>query len=396
MDTILIKSVTLLLTPFLLLIAAGALLSVKNRKENIFTVCFLLLSIHTICYPLYYMDIFLVYPYLYGYNISIPYILIPLLYIMIRQMVHEEFQIRFFHLAHLIPALIRYITLIPFYFLGREEKLSFIQTNLGKTFPDDIPGTDNYPAVVVYLIFYLMLTGWRFIQKTKFTLVKYITLNSQNYSVYLFNLFWIIPLLVMSFYLIIYHFSEGIFWITLSAIPVLMLSLPVFYFFWQGYKIGKFSARLPEYAIKSNKQNVLDDAALQSINESITRIITEKKIYLREKITLKNFADELGISAHELSCFLNYTREERFQDFINFYRVYHAIGLMRKDELDFNFSRIAYESGFGSKSSFQCAFKKHTGLTPSDWKKTLLCSGRPVLSGKARPVCSITGELDVL
>ena len=53
------------------------------------------------------------------------------------------------------------------------------------------------------------------------------------------------------------------------------------------------------------------------------------------------------------------------------YRVEKAIEIIEKSEKkEYTIQQIYFEVGFNTKSSFNTAFKKHTGLTPSEFKKS--------------------------
>jgi AraC-like DNA-binding protein len=77
----------------------------------------------------------------------------------------------------------------------------------------------------------------------------------------------------------------------------------------------------------------------------------------------------MGVGERDLSQALNHSLRRHFFDFINQARIEHAQALIaddldrRKTLLD-----IAYASGFNSKSSFNTAFKKHAGQTPSAYR----------------------------
>jgi AraC-like DNA-binding protein len=58
-----------------------------------------------------------------------------------------------------------------------------------------------------------------------------------------------------------------------------------------------------------------------------------------------------------------------FYDFVNGYRVEEAKRLLEDGSHGKkNFLEILYEAGFNTKSAFNRAFKKHAGMTPSQYK----------------------------
>ena len=97
--------------------------------------------------------------------------------------------------------------------------------------------------------------------------------------------------------------------------------------------------------------------------------MTTHQRYREGQLSLKQVADELRISPHALSQVLNQTLGVTFYDYINGYRVEAVKSTLvdsRKRHL--TILTLAYEAGFESKATFNNAFKKHTGLTPSQFR----------------------------
>ena len=57
-----------------------------------------------------------------------------------------------------------------------------------------------------------------------------------------------------------------------------------------------------------------------------------------------------------------------FNELLNMYRIETAIQLL--DESDKKIVDVAYESGFQSVRTFNDCFKKHLGISPSEYRKT--------------------------
>jgi len=94
------------------------------------------------------------------------------------------------------------------------------------------------------------------------------------------------------------------------------------------------------------------------------------KIYRNNELRLSALAEELGVSTHHLSQLINEELKQNFFDLINTYRINEA-----KDKIATGSSRtlleVAFEVGFNSKNSFNNAFKKNEGMTPSAFKKSI-------------------------
>jgi AraC-like DNA-binding protein len=82
-------------------------------------------------------------------------------------------------------------------------------------------------------------------------------------------------------------------------------------------------------------------------------------------------AKEMVISTHDLSYLLNECFGASFFQFVNTYRVEEAKQLMLSEKYKhLNILGIAYNAGFNSKTTFNTAFKKHTGLSPSQFMQS--------------------------
>ncbi len=87
-----------------------------------------------------------------------------------------------------------------------------------------------------------------------------------------------------------------------------------------------------------------------------------------EPIPLKKAA---GIAALEKSYFSSYFRAKvgiTFTDWLRQVRIEKAMELMKAS--DSSITHIAYEVGFGDLRTFERAFKKHTLMTPMEFKKS--------------------------
>jgi len=114
--------------------------------------------------------------------------------------------------------------------------------------------------------------------------------------------------------------------------------------------------------------NRLPDFARESIVAELKRYMQSAQPWLRIDLTLGQLAAGINVSPHHLSQIINSDFGKSFACYINEYRVDAACRWLSGDNgrsvLD-----IALDSGFASKSSFNALFKKHTGMTPSEYRR---------------------------
>lgn len=83
------------------------------------------------------------------------------------------------------------------------------------------------------------------------------------------------------------------------------------------------------------------------------------------QLTLAVLAAALHVSTRSLSRALNEGLGESFNDFVNRVRVEEAVRRLAAPDAP-DVLRVAYEVGFASKASFNRAFRRHAGTTPSE------------------------------
>jgi len=105
--------------------------------------------------------------------------------------------------------------------------------------------------------------------------------------------------------------------------------------------------------------------------KTLTTLMQDKKPYQESELTLFTLAKQLKIHPNHLSQIINQYNNQNFFDYINEHRVNDVKEALLCAKYDnHSFLGIAHEFGFNSKASFNRAFKKFTGVTPSEFKKT--------------------------
>jgi AraC-like DNA-binding protein len=98
----------------------------------------------------------------------------------------------------------------------------------------------------------------------------------------------------------------------------------------------------------------------------------DHKPYLDNQLNLQKLSELSGIPAYKISELLNQHIGYNFFDFVNRHRVEEWKRLVREHPTAATIQELAFQVGFNSKSSFNAAFKKHTGQTPSEYRAGLV------------------------
>lgn len=122
--------------------------------------------------------------------------------------------------------------------------------------------------------------------------------------------------------------------------------------------------------IESKKDDAITGE--ESILANLYKLLDEQKIYLESKITQKEVAEILETNTAYLSKIVNKHFNMSFNNVINKYRVRETQELLASHQATIvTIEAISKQSGFHSKSAFQAAFKKFTGVTPSVYLKQI-------------------------
>lgn len=98
----------------------------------------------------------------------------------------------------------------------------------------------------------------------------------------------------------------------------------------------------------------------------VKKLLEDERLYLDADLSLERLARHIGLNRSRLSAAINADGATNFSGLINSLRVDYAKELLSKTEL--SVIKIAFESGFNSKSTFNRVFKDMVGLTPRNWR----------------------------
>lgn len=102
----------------------------------------------------------------------------------------------------------------------------------------------------------------------------------------------------------------------------------------------------------------------------LVRAMEEERLYLDPELRLSDLVEHLGATRNQLSHVINQRLGKNFYDFVNEYRVREVLRLMDEKSRDSQkIIALAFDAGFNSKPAFNSVFKKHTGLTPSEYRQ---------------------------
>lgn len=122
--------------------------------------------------------------------------------------------------------------------------------------------------------------------------------------------------------------------------------------------------------ITKRKTIVLEETDSKKLLAQLTLYMNEEKPFLDGDLSLISLANALNINPKTLSFVVNEHLQKNFNDYINDWRIDEVKKRLNdKTYAHFKVLSIAFDCGFNSKSTFNLAFKKATGLSPSAYRK---------------------------
>ena len=129
--------------------------------------------------------------------------------------------------------------------------------------------------------------------------------------------------------------------------------------------LGFLAENLREHQIMEHRVEQNKIAILKDLNNLMKG---ENKPFLNEKISMAEIAKILEVSTQQISQVVNEKTGLNFNDYVNTFRIEEAKMILLSSSFSkLTIDAIAQKSGFGSKSAFYAAFKKHNGNTPKEF-----------------------------
>ncbi|AXT49738.1 AraC family transcriptional regulator [Aquimarina sp. BL5] len=378
MDKFSLLGIITLVIVFVALLLAIFLFTVKTKNKvsnRLMGVYFVIFAVHiSVFFYAKYIELPLVINML---RDQIAFLSSPLLFLYVLSSVYSDFKLQPKHLLHLIPFAIEILIYVPgFYAVSEEERIIF--TDNFHSNPE-VKFSSIYGFVVS--IVYLLLI-FRTLKKYKLLLLESYS-NNNN-----FNYKWLYQLTLLLSFIFIFSSAKQIYKYVGDDIEVLNMMRIILTLLLLGFLswIVLKSMYYPELfrsidtkhllvkkliETSPNKQTSDDKFVIQI--EKLQKYMETEEPYLDSSLTIHKLANQLNLPFKDISILINHHIGKHFFDFINEYRIKKAIALLENPLNEkLTILEILYDVGFNSKSPFNTAFKKHTGFTPTQYRKNIL------------------------
>jgi YesN/AraC family two-component response regulator len=115
--------------------------------------------------------------------------------------------------------------------------------------------------------------------------------------------------------------------------------------------------------------SALTEVHAEKLKGELGELMNIKKVFTNENLSIDDVAELLSTNSKYISQVINEYHEQNFYNYINSYRIEEAKKIIRLPGNEkYSLQGIANMVGFASKSTFNKAFKKFTGITPSEYR----------------------------
>lgn len=293
----------------------------------------------------------------------------PLLYVYVKSYVYSDFSFKWQELIHFVPALIVGVYYIFSYYLKNFEtkQLLILEDAIINQEQWKIYNIILYSQVMIYNIFSLRILH-NYKRKIK---DSYSSTEKMNIAWLKFILYgYIIACLIND---IIFFLEETVRHQLFDYGFLMYFAFFIFFnlLFYKALVKPDIFITIPKN-LKYKKSSLTKKSAADLLN-TIDEFMISNKPYLQPAITIKELSVKINVPDRHLSQVINEYKKQNFYDFVNSYRINMVKEIFADPEQkNKTILEILYETGFNSKASFNLAFKKHTGMTPTKFKHSVI------------------------
>lgn len=288
----------------------------------------------------------------------------PLLLLYTQSLTRPKFRLRFIHLLHGLPFAIIFLLLSVFYYNQSPEIQQWVLEDVQQ-------GKDLLTILItlfglLYELAYLIavkvtIRSYREKIKQHFSNIDKINLNWLNFLVNLFIIFFLASTAAnLLRHTQILPLQEGAVILGLFGLFVFISTVLLKGLHQNEIFLGADRAPVSFDTNPDKKGSLLN---------RLKQHLEENQPYMDPDLTLNDLASQIEASPRQLSTLINTELGNSFFDLINGYRIETAKRIFRESkDPKLTILEVMYEVGFNSKSSFNAAFKRITGETPSAFR----------------------------
>lgn len=341
----------------------------KTVADRILSIWMLIFGLHLLSYALHFEGYWERYPHLVGLTVPFPLLHGPMLFLYVRYSLTDAKAYRRNDFLHFLPAVAAYAYMLDFFLWPAEQKrlLDAGEIEYSGVFTAILLTAFILSGIGYSVLAWRQLRRHRALVEANFSNETHLTLDWLRRIILALALFFVVGIAVILIqemagldigfnldYLLYFVLVSGILWMGYHGVRH------------QNMFIDNAIYRPPPEAPSEYRTSGLSDDAAQDLYERLMACMEEEKPYREPKLTLTSLADQLGTSPNYLSQVINQHQQQNFNQFVNEYRIRDFEERVRTKP-NLTLLAHAFDVGFNSKSTFNMVFKRHRGMTPSQF-----------------------------
>lgn len=313
------------------------------------------------------------------YNISaiialLVFLQLPIFYLYILSVCYSDFKLKAIHLLHAIPFIIVNLLMLTSFYGFNSDAAIILFSNVSEAFKNNF----IHIAIHVQVVCYLIAVFTVIYRAKKIHLENYANSDITFYK-WLFQLTVVLSILhAFAILKNIYKFSDYDSFYFWSRIILQLVELAIFCWYILKalkspnlFKSVDSKLKLTSNLISENKTPIVEALKTNEDVHTLKQYMIDEAPFLNSSLTIQDLANQMHFNTKDLSILINHTMGKHFFDFINEYRIHKATQILEDPtQNQLTVLEILYDVGFNSKSSFNTAFKKHIGTTPTAYRKS--------------------------
>ncbi len=288
----------------------------------------------------------------------------PAFYLYIKSLTKRNFTLKWIQLLHLLPFVFFEIIIMVFRIPLLTDSLIYNEGG--------ILFTVFYVSIAILSWIIYSLLSVIMVHKHRKNLANEFSNIDKNVS-----LGWLLFIVVIyiSFWVII--LAIGIYQYLSNSELLLIHNISYSFFLFLVYVLGYYGLKQRiifresvQRPAAKYENSVLSVKRKEKLKNALFNLFEKEQPYINPDFNMDILSQQLGYPKHQITEVLSTEIQQNFFQFVNTYRIEAVKKHLADKNNPFSIEAIAYECGFNSKSTFYTIFKKFTGKTPAEFRKT--------------------------
>lgn len=334
-----------------------------QRQANLLLAALLLLFSLTLTEYVFYWSFYIIqYPHISGLSELFPFVFGPLVYLYCRT-IYEKKALKKRDLWHFVPFLVAVGFNMPWYALDADAKRAVLEQQ------------SAYPLPFLWM---RLMLWTRIAHMLGYAVWNYFFIQRQprvaattRWAFRLNTFFTGFVLAYTSYYVLVrFSFFNSSWDYHISAAMTAFIYLIAYAGYVQPAVFDGYFWTEPNAPVKYRNSGLTPEAS-RSLLQNLMLLMEQEKAYHDPDISLEKLANALNASKHHVSQVINEHLGASFFEYVNQLRVEEAKTLLAETSRShLHVIEVASSVGFNNKMSFNAAFKKATGMTPTEYRRS--------------------------